>query len=273
MCGRARRGDRTRCQLITEPVNPWNLLAQVSSVYVVSSQLGFDALAEEKKVRCFGMPFYAGWGLSQDERSCARRTGFQPSIEQLAYAAYDKYCRFLDPYSGNLSDFESTAQTLKHLSSIAQKTADLGPFLGIFPWNQKTLRSMFQLYRTEHQFAHNAKKALQLASQMRRPVSAWSSRLKPEMAAKCAEKSIPLFRLEDGFVRSVGLGSNFHQPMSLVLDRTGIYYNSSAPSDLETLLNNFEFDDELNLLKDYFIGDEEEIKKLMEQVANQAKAK
>ena len=35
----------------------------------------------------------------------------------------------------------------------------------------------------------------------------------------------------------------------------------------------FEFDDDLNLLKDYFIGDEEEIKKLMEQVANQAKKK
>lgn len=35
----------------------------------------------------------------------------------------------------------------------------------------------------------------------------------------------------------------------------------------------FEFDDELNLQKDYFIGDPEEIKKLMEQVANQAKKK
>jgi 2,3-bisphosphoglycerate-dependent phosphoglycerate mutase len=35
----------------------------------------------------------------------------------------------------------------------------------------------------------------------------------------------------------------------------------------------FEFDDDLNLLKDYFIGDPEEIKKLMDQVANQAKKK
>jgi 2,3-bisphosphoglycerate-dependent phosphoglycerate mutase len=35
----------------------------------------------------------------------------------------------------------------------------------------------------------------------------------------------------------------------------------------------FEFDDDLNLLKDYFIGDPEVIKKLMEEVANQAKRK
>jgi 2,3-bisphosphoglycerate-dependent phosphoglycerate mutase len=35
----------------------------------------------------------------------------------------------------------------------------------------------------------------------------------------------------------------------------------------------FEFDDQLNLKKDYFLGDPEEVKKLMEQVANQAKKK
>lgn len=35
----------------------------------------------------------------------------------------------------------------------------------------------------------------------------------------------------------------------------------------------FEFDDKLNLTKDYFLGDEEEIKKLMEDVANQGKSK
>lgn len=35
----------------------------------------------------------------------------------------------------------------------------------------------------------------------------------------------------------------------------------------------FEFDDNLNLVKDYFLGDEEEIKKLMEEVANQGKSK
>lgn len=35
----------------------------------------------------------------------------------------------------------------------------------------------------------------------------------------------------------------------------------------------FEFDDELNLVKDYFLGDPEEIKKLMDAVANQGKKK
>ena len=35
----------------------------------------------------------------------------------------------------------------------------------------------------------------------------------------------------------------------------------------------FEFDDKLNLKNDYFLGDPEKIKKLMEAVANQGKKK
>ena len=33
----------------------------------------------------------------------------------------------------------------------------------------------------------------------------------------------------------------------------------------------FEFDDNLNVVKDYFLGDPDEIKKMMDSVANQAK--
>jgi len=35
----------------------------------------------------------------------------------------------------------------------------------------------------------------------------------------------------------------------------------------------FEFDDDMKLQKDYFLGDAEVIRKLMEEVANQAKKK
>jgi capsular polysaccharide export protein len=43
--------------------------------------------------------------------------------------------------------------------------------------------------------------------------------------------------MEDGFIRSSGLGSDLLAPLSLVLDKTGIYYDASRPSDLENLLN------------------------------------
>ena len=50
------------------------------------------------------------------------------------------------------------------------------------------------------------------------------------------KRGVPLVRMEDGFIRSVGLGSNFQWPYSLVLDRQGIYYDPTQTSDLETIL-------------------------------------
>jgi capsular polysaccharide export protein len=48
--------------------------------------------------------------------------------------------------------------------------------------------------------------------------------------------------LEDGFLRSVGLGADLVRPLSWVIDSRGIYYDASRPSDLEHLLQTTEFD-------------------------------
>jgi capsular polysaccharide export protein len=50
--------------------------------------------------------------------------------------------------------------------------------------------------------------------------------------------NVRILRLEDGFLRSVGLGADLIRPMSWVVDKIGIYYNATRPSDLENLLIN-----------------------------------
>jgi capsular polysaccharide export protein len=51
-----------------------------------------------------------------------------------------------------------------------------------------------------------------------------------------------VWRLEDGFLRSVGLGADLVRPLSWVIDRRGIYYDAQTPSDLEQLLAHAEID-------------------------------
>ncbi len=58
---------------------------------------------------------------------------------------------------------------------------------------------------------------------------------------------IPIFRVEDGFIRSIMLGSDLTKAYSLVIDSKGIYFDSTVESDLEHILNNYKFDDELLL--------------------------
>ena len=55
----------------------------------------------------------------------------------------------------------------------------------------------------------------------------------------------PVIRMEDAFLRSVGLGADLVRPLSLVLDRRGVYYDATGPSDLEHLLQTADFTPEL----------------------------
>ena len=69
----------------------------------------------------------------------------------------------------------------------------------------------------------------------------WGSEPEPEGLPQ----GITIVRLEDGFLRSVGLGADLIRPLSWVMDGRGIYYDPSRPSDLEHLLQTADFTPEL----------------------------
>ena len=52
-----------------------------------------------------------------------------------------------------------------------------------------------------------------------------------------------VLRMEDGFLRSVGLGAELVRPLSWVVDGRGMYYDATAPSDLEWILATHRFDE------------------------------
>ncbi|WP_414041643.1 beta-3-deoxy-D-manno-oct-2-ulosonic acid transferase [Acidithiobacillus sp. M4-SHS-6] len=52
----------------------------------------------------------------------------------------------------------------------------------------------------------------------------------------------PVIRVEDGFLRSIGLGADLIAPLSYCFDRSGLYYDASQPSDLEQLLATHDLD-------------------------------
>ena len=54
--------------------------------------------------------------------------------------------------------------------------------------------------------------------------------------ASKAQMAPEAVRVEDGFLRSRGLGAALTPPLSLVLDRRGMYYDPRQPSDLDHLI-------------------------------------
>jgi len=72
----------------------------------------------------------------------------------------------------------------------------------------------------------------------------WGVTLEEE-GVKLSHPLVEVIRLEDGFIRSAGLGIQLTPPISLVADPVGIYYDATKPSALETILNTHDFDPEL----------------------------
>jgi capsular polysaccharide export protein len=75
------------------------VLKHMDKVYVATSLMGFEALMLGKPVVCFGMPFYAGWGLTDDRVGCLRRSR-QRSVLEVFAGAYVLYSRYVNPVTG-----------------------------------------------------------------------------------------------------------------------------------------------------------------------------
>ncbi len=118
----ARQIGDARVKLISRDVNPWSLIDIVDKVYVVTSQLGFEALLAGRHVVCFGAPFYAGWGLTDDRIMVFRRKGARPSLEQLFAAVYFAYANYVNPDTKKRVSFEDAVAWL-----VAKRACLTGP--------------------------------------------------------------------------------------------------------------------------------------------------
>jgi capsular polysaccharide export protein len=100
-----RRGLRTDesikewCNQVVTEDDMHSLLEQIDEVHTMTSLAGFEALLRGKKVVTYGMPFYAGWGLTDDRdmssSTSARRTR-QLTLDELVSAALVLYPRYAD---------------------------------------------------------------------------------------------------------------------------------------------------------------------------------
>lgn len=210
-------------RLHTAPANPWDMIEGARAVYTVSSQMGFEALMAGRKVRCFGSPFYAGWGATQDEHPAARREA-RRSVEEIFAAAYLDYPVYFDPWRGGLSDFETALDALTALRDHHRRVEGGAVLSGIRLWKRAQVAKFFAPGGAVEFIDDEARAARRARSSGRRHV-VWASK-----ATGMADDPA---RLEDGFLRSCGLGAALTPPLSLALDQEGIHYDSSRPSGLE----------------------------------------
>ena len=221
-----------RLEIRADGGHPAALLEAAEAVYVVTSQLGFEALMWGRPVYCFGMPFYAGWGLTHDLLPpLTRRCNHKPTLEQLVHAALIAYPRYIEPNRRQPCAPETLIRVIGLQRRRQREIPARIEAFGFKPWKRPILRRF--LRGAELRFrggqARPGQEAGGLAIWGRDPGRGVERRLRQG-------PPVPLLRIEDGFLRSVGLGANLIAPISWVIDRRGLYYDASSASDLETLL-------------------------------------
>lgn len=221
----------SRVEVLGQDVHPVGLIEHAEAVYVVTSQLGFEGLLWGKPVRTFGMPFYAGWGLTRDELPAPARR-HPVALEHLVHAVLVAYPRYVDPETGLRCEVERVIEWMGLQRRMRERFPAEVYGLDFSLWKKPMVRAFFQ--GSSVRFVTST---AEISAGV--PLALWGRRPLPEGN----RGDVQPIRLEDGFLRSVGLGADLVRPVSWVMDRRGIYYDATRPSDLEHLLQTHVFDE------------------------------
>ena len=219
-----------RIRLSADGLHPAGLLQRAEAVYVVTSQMGFEALLWGRPVHCFGMPFYAGWGLTHDRLAAPDRRQQGVSLEALVHGALIAYPHCIDPHQHEPCSIE----TLMRAIGLQRRMRALAPrrvqAFGFTPWKQRNLRRF--LAGSDVSFPM----PWMVPGSGMNAVAVWGRRGTPRVLRAAGRRQLSTLHVEDGFLRSVGLGADLIDPISWVVDGRGMYYDATVPSDLEHLL-------------------------------------
>lgn len=304
---------RQRIHIIDTAINPVVLLQQMTHVYTVSSHMGFEALMLGLKVHCFGVAWYSGWGLTDDqyapqrllqnvkkrrlqlaasmdkaivdcvnlENSAAKnkrlisiqallsglqtrlQTRLQPilhrqshtqdsnhiavPLEQLFYAAYIEYSHYADPATKQSCEIEQSMQWLVTNRDAAARLPDLLTIYEFSRWKLPFVRDFLtpatdSLIVKPKPRLKNLLHPRHFIVDYQHDLLVWGLAKRIQLEKKCQSNSKAtttkpsIWCMEDGFIRSNGLGATLLQPLSVVIDRQGIYYDATRASDLEDML-------------------------------------
>lgn len=204
----------------------------MSHVYTLAAPEGLHALLANVPLHVFGVPWYAGWGLTHDEDKQAIRKS-RPTLAALFDIAFLRFGRYLDPATHAQGSLDTLLDSLELQRNVAARFEALGNVAGVrFQWWKRPFATPY-LGAGGHALRWASSTAEVLPHEC---AALWGAR-----SAEGLADAVRHVRIEDGFLHSLGLGSDMNAPLSQVIDTRGLYFDASRPSDLSVLLNETSF--------------------------------
>ncbi|MEN6669959.1 capsular polysaccharide biosynthesis protein [Psychrobacter sp. B38] len=170
------------------------------------------------------------------------------TLETLFYSAYIDYSRYVDPATKQACDIETAIEWLmtnRYWQSRLEGSLTVFEFSR---WKLPFVKAFVELPRTALFIKPKPRlKNLLHPDHFRvnyqQPLLVWGLAKRQQLETKRQSQFVnspaalpAIYCMEDGFIRSNGLGATLLAPLSVVIDEQGIYYDATKPSDLETLL-------------------------------------
>lgn len=197
--------------------DPWSVACQAREVWAASnSELATVAALLGKPVRLFD-------GTEPLARQPDLVAELMKSLSGQSFAS---------PFGGQPWSVIRAVEQLGEWRRLIESNRDFRAVYGIARWKRVTVDPL--LWDGTGPVRHSREAAKDL--EPRALVAAWKSRTPPALLAELQSRRTKIAEIEDGMIRSVGLGANCVPPLSIIVDRAGIYFDPNQSSELEALL-------------------------------------
>jgi capsular polysaccharide export protein len=164
---------------------------------------------------------------------------------EAGFDPFDPALAWLDPYDRRPISVDRALEIAGDVIRHRDRAARRSFAVGVTRWKRAAVTAFLDGPNGPPRFGLAPRAAAQAAAKAHGRVVVWASRDTRAAEREARAAGVAVGRLEDGFLRSVGLGAAFTPALSLVLDEGGVYYDPSSPSDLETLLREVDLPESL----------------------------
>ena len=207
--------------------DPWHML-QNASAFVSQVRDELRIIAGLLEVPCFDTDGACGTLVPADVEPA------QLLAEQLADTAFE------NPFTGEpMGPLEAIA-LCGFWRDLIDSNRDISGGIGFAFWKQGHVAPLLWNGSGDFNFIRSAS-----GVDRGDAIAVWRSKASSEAIAELESAEVRLVEVEDGFLRSRGLGADCIPPLSLTVDRLAAYFDPARPSEIERLLQDGNFDGQL----------------------------
>lgn len=217
--------------VVRDPCDPWHMLEHADALWCGhDDETAFIAALLGPRLRLFGEP---GRFSALQGRSAAGL---------IAVAERELGCiAWTDPFTDSDCSIEVIVRHCSAWRAEIDANRPIAAAFGFSQWKRGTVDALLWNGSDAHAPFAPAREDRLSVVPAGAGIAVWKARVSKTFLASCEKHDGPVFEVEDGFIRSVGLGADCVPPLSIIVDPIGMHYDPSRPSTLENILAEAEF--------------------------------